>query len=317
VTTTTTATVNGKAERIETILKRSVCLVLSCGSLGNYRRLAVDDMRIEKDGAELGETKREVSARARLFASKDLAPCIHVIASAKNRLRAMSVDGGTRIFGPATYMLPVLAVGEAERVLAEHQALMTEKVDELVKRLPTLIAERRAKLGSIVRESDFPSEGEVREAYRIDWNYISFGAPERLEEVDHAAYERAVAKHNANLADAYQDVVDGLRMAALTVMRDLADRLGPDKDGKPKVLRPTALRDLQELLGNLPMLNSIGEDDDLASVLARVGAVAQGVDVDTVRSAPAVRAMLLETATKAAEHLGALVGSGRRAMDLG
>jgi hypothetical protein len=140
---------------------------------------------------------------------------------------------------------------------------------------------------------------------------VSFGTPERLEEVDRAAYERAKAAHDARLRDAYEDVITGLRQSAALVMRELADRLRPGPDGKPKVLRPTALRDLQDLLERLPVLNSVGEDGALAGVLARVGAVARGLDVEILRTNGSIRGMLLATAEAAAGQLDALVSSGR------
>jgi hypothetical protein len=318
-TTITAAVVDGKAERVESILKRSVCLVLHCYGLGNHRRVELAGMEMERSGMKLAAaTIDQIGASKQLFDLKDLAPCNHIIASVKHKLRAMSVDGGTRLFGPSTYMLPLLSVKAAEQALTESAAELAKEAAKLADRLPEMIEGRRAKLGPLFHEADYPTADEMRAAYRIDYNYVSFGAPERLEEVDGAAYARAVQDWEGRLSSAYDDVIDGLRAAALRVMQDLAARLTPGEDGKAKALRPTALRDLQELLGNLPVLNSVGEDNALAEVLARVGVAVQGVDVDVLKDAPAVRAMLLRTASEAAEQLSAMVStSGRRAMDLG
>lgn len=297
------------------ILQRSVCLVLACSYLGNHRRVEVASLEIEKGGEKLavGATD-ELGATKRLFANKDLAPGFAAVASVKNRLRAISVRGAERMFGDGAYLIPLLAVPEANVILAEGAALCAKVGEELALQRDQLVEQRRAKLGTLFDETEFPTADRMRHAFHVRGRYVSFGAPEQLMEVDAAAYEKARADHEALLADAYQDVILGLRESAALVLQELAERLRPDEDGKPRALRPTALRDLQDLLERLPVLNSIGEDGDLAKALAKVGVMAQGLDVETLRKAPQVRAMLLATAETVAGELDGLVLKGRRAM---
>jgi hypothetical protein len=307
----------GTTTQVETALRRSVCLVLTCGYLGNHRKVELGGLSMEKDGEKLEGEKDELGASKKLFASRDLRPCEKAISSVKDRLRALSVDGGMRIFGTGAYLIPLLAVEEAERTLLEGSALVQAKATELADLLPRIIEQRREKLGPLFDRADYPTRDEVLAAYGIDWNYVSFATPERLEEVDKAAYERAVSRQDARLADAYQDVIVGLRQSAALVMRELAERLRPDADGNPRALRPTALRDLQDLLQRLPVLNSVGEDDALAALVNRVGALATGLNVDVLRQNDSIRGMLLQTAEAAAADLEKLVLTGRRAMQLG
>lgn len=298
------------------ILNRTVCLILHCGYLGNHRKIELGGVDMEKDGAKLVVEKGELGARKRLFASKDLLPCHHAIAAVKNKLRAMSLDGGTRMFGSGAYMIPYMSVVEAEQAIRDGQAQLATTVDTLVTLLPQLIANRAIQLGPLFNLADYPTADDVRAAYKIDYNFVSFGAPERLEEVDKAVAERARADWNGKLHDAYEDAVAGLRGGALLVMQELAERLKPGADGKPKAIRETALRDVEELLGRFPVMNSVGQDEALAGILARVASRTQGLDPEALRKAPVVRAMLLETAQEAAAALGELVSSGRRAMSL-
>lgn len=301
----------------QNILARCVCMVLTCGRLGNHRKVNLKSVEIfDNSGEGLAADADNIGAQKKLFAPADLAPCTHVIGSVKQRLRSMSLDGGTRVFGPGTYMLPLAHVTAAEAVIADGQAALQVKVDELVDRLPALIEARKAKLGTLFAAKDYPTANDVRAAFRIRHNFVSFGAPERLEEVSAAAYARAVDTHNALLADAYQDVVTGLRESAALVMRELAHKLRPDANGKPKALQPTALKDLQELLANFPVLNSVAEDSALAGVLGRVTLLAQGMDVQALRQAPGMRAVLLAEAEAAVTQLDHLVASGVRAVDL-
>lgn len=304
-----------KATRVETILQKCVCIIVQCGQLGNTRRVELAGVEMEKDGERLDKEKRQLRATKPLFAHRDLRPCMLAVDSVKNRLRALSVNGGVRLFGPGTYMINRKSISEAEQILTEGATFVAARVEELVQRLDVVIEKRREELGKFFRRADYPTADEVREAYHVDWNYVSFGSPENLEEVDAAVARNAEDRWNEKLSRAYDDVVVGLREAAALVMRELAEKLKPNSLGYAKALQPEALAGLQGLLQRLPVLNVTG-DVALEDALAHVGGLAEGLDVETLRKAPAVRNLLMQAAEEAADRLDALV-SGSRGMSLG
>ncbi len=313
----TPMTIDAPKAQAANILAKSVCLILHCGYLGNHRRVNLDALEMTKDGAALNGEKDELGATKRLFSSKDLTRCRKSISATKDRLRAMSVDGGTRMFGDGAYLIPLLFVKQARDVIADGQASLDANVQALIDRLPSLVAERQLKLGSLFVSAEYPTPGDIKAAYRIGYNFVSFGAPEQLMEVDDAIALQAQADWNDRLSSAYDDVVLGLRESAATVMRELADRLSVGDDGAPKAVRGTALRDVNELLERLPILNSIGEDDELAGRLAKVGVYLKGIDAEVLRKAPSVRAHLQALAAETAKDLDQLVADGRRGISFG
>lgn len=314
----TTATIEApkKAARAETILQRSVCLLLRCGHVGNTRQVELSSVEMRKGGDLLGGEKSEVTASKRLFAAGDLRACESVLSGAKQYLRSVTRTNAHRIFGTGTHLIPVAVLTEVEDRLAWYQADLAAAVEKMVAGLPDAIAARKVKLGPLFNAADYPTADEVRDEYSLDWSYVSFAAPERLEEVDRAVYERAQAKYQGQLAAAYDEVVVGLRESALLVMKELAKRLAPNAEGKPKALQPTALRDLQDLLGRLPVLDLTG-DDALMQAVAKVGGIAGHLDVDVLRKAPGVRDMLLQAAEAAVEELDGLVALGKRGISFG
>lgn len=311
-------TVESPKAQAQNVLAKSVCLVLDCGAPGYRRQVRLDDVKMEKNGETFtDDEKEEISATKRLFSDRDLKPVRSAINSVKNRLTAMSVDGGHRMFGPRARLIPLLGVDDAIAVLEDGIALVASKADELALRLPEVLEQRRQKLGANFNAAEYPTADDIRASFKITYKFVSFGAPDQLGDVSQAAYQRAKTQWDENLRESYQDVVLGLRESALVVMRELADRLSPDAEGKPKAIFGTALRDVNDLLERLPILNSIGEDGELAAKLARIGVTVQGLDVETLRKAPSVRELLRETAEKTASELEALVVEGRRAITFG
>lgn len=319
MTTTTLDIPTDRQTETQSILTRCTCLLFARHGLGNHKKVELRHVEMERRGEKLEkQAVDELGARKRLFAEADLRPPRAIQAAARAYVESRSVDGGSRMFGPGAHLIPIVAVGEVDARLAQFQADLVAPVEALVERLPELIEARRATLGpQLFNVADYPTPERVRDVYRIEWSYVRFGAPDRLQEVSAAAYARSVAQWDAKLADSYQDVVIGLRESAALVLRELVHRLTPGADGKAKALMPTALRDLQDLLARLPVLNSVADDQALPDALARVGALAGGLDVATLKKAPGVRALLLAEAEQAAGSLDQLVLSGRRAMSFG
>lgn len=290
-----------------TILERSVCLVLRCHQLGNTKSARNVDLTVNRDGIDVrvNADRKEWSATKRLLSTKDIKGPSGAIDSVKAYLRSVSTPMH-HVFGPGTYLIPLALYSDVEARLAQYRDDLTAAVDVLVSVYPVLVEARRQSLGLLFRDSDYMDADALHGAFGIDWNYVSFSAPDRLRDVDKAAYEVATAKHAAQLSTAYDEVVLSLRSAALEMMRGLATRLSPSEDGKRKVLRSTALDDLREFIEKLPALN-ITDDTELPDALARVQAMSAGVDVLQIKSDDTLRASLLEATEQTATSLDGLV----------
>jgi hypothetical protein len=308
-----------KATAQATILKRSVCLTLHCSFLGNSRKVPLNDIDLTLPKAQpLGDEaegdakadKDELRMSKQLLDRKDLTQVAGVHQAAKNYLRSVATQGH-RVFGAGTYLVPIAAVIDVEDRLKQFQADLTVAVDALVEKYPELVAKRKAKLGPLFDAKDYLSPLELRAEFGLDWNYVSFAAPEQLEAVDRAVVEAVQAKKEAQLAGAYEEVVGQLREQALVLMQELAHRLKSGADGKPKALKGTALRDLQDFVALLPKRN-ITEDAALEQAVQRVSDYAEGIDVEALRKIPSLRQGLQEVTEQAVAALGELVETTRR-----
>lgn len=314
-----------KQHAAETILKRCVCMILSCGYLGNSKKVDLTHMKLAKVSADgsaeqtlTDKEKKQVRATKVLVDSKHLQACTREIEAAKNALRARSAAMGHRVFGPGTYLIPYAGLMDAVNDLKERQARVRIHRKALADKWEAIVTARAAELGPLYNPKEFPTRDEVMAAFDIDWSFVSFSAPEQLIDVDRALFEQAEEQNKQKMADAFDEVVVQLRAAALTVMRELADRLKPNpKDGKPKALHATALRDLQTFIQNLPKRNIVG-DDELTAVVEHIADYAQGIDVETLKKAPAVRAGLQAAAEDAVKVLEGLVtAANTRAISFG
>lgn len=309
-----TALATTKATAAHTILERAVCLTLECHYLGNNRKVDLDEI-VELSGGTLTLDEQQFHATKRLIDTKELRPVLHVFGRTKSYLRSRAISTH-RVFGERSYLVALALVEEVDVRLAEFAEELTYEATALADRYLAAVERQRAAIGPLFDERQYLTPEQVRQAFRLDWAYVSFAAPDRLEHVSRALYAATQARFQQKVAAAYDEVVDALRGGALTVLRELCDRLKPGPDGKPKVLRGTALRDLQDFLAVLPQRN-ITDDDELTMILQRVAHAADGLDVETLRSSLAMRGALQQAADQAAAAVGELIQTGRRGLSLG
>lgn len=311
---TTEQAVAARAGGRASVLERCVCLTLLCSYLGAERSVGMANVDLvqaknggprDREDKEVGADKSRVSIRKRLVDRSYTQPVHHLYDAARDYLKGVAT-ASHKVFGPGTYLVPLTMLVEVDQQLETFRGLIEEAVEKLVAEWPEAVAEGLSKLGTLGRASDYATQDEVRAAYTFDWRYVTVASPDKMLAVDHAILERSNAQYQKMLTDAADEVVADLRAGALRVMQELAERLAPDADGKARAVRGTALDDLQEFCARLPHRNFMG-DDRLDAAVREVAAYAQGLDAETLKKAPVVKAQLMRLAEQAAGTLDALV----------
>jgi uncharacterized protein DUF3150 len=305
----TKKTVEDRTGQAAKILERSVCLTLTRNWLGNNRKVDVDDL-VEKSGGKLEVDAKMLNATKALVDAKELTPVRSVQNQAAAFLRTHGIPAHS-VFGNGTYLIPLALVERVNDRLNELHEELKEAATALAGRYKKAIERQREALGPLFNSADYRTPEEVVEAYDFDWTFVSFAAPEKLETVSHALAEIAHKKHEARLATAFDEVVMGLRASALDIVSNLAERLTPDEDGRPRVLRSTALDELRAFAELLPQRN-LGDDAKLAQAIKKLVDRAKGIDVQQIRDSDATRAAVWSAAEEAKKVLEGLVKAGPR-----
>lgn len=308
-----------------TILERAVCLTLSCHYLGNDRKVDVKklvdaaapvDADDETTDRQLAVDVDQFSATRKLVPQKTLRPARRKISQAKALLRSRAI-ATNHVFGERSYLIPNAAVVEVDAALTQLAADIWTEAGKIADAYDGLVDAQAIAQGPMFRRADYPTAAEVRASFAIDWDYVSFAAPDKLDSISHVLAARADAKHKARLASAFDTVVASLRGAALDVVAELDARLDVGDGDRKKTLRGTALRDLQEFIAFLPQRN-LGDDDRLTEVMARLDARTRGLDVAVIKDDDALRASLRQAVGEAKAVLAGLVEDApRRAVSFG
>lgn len=302
-----------------TILERSVCLTVRMRILGNHRKVKTErvveavhgDLETSelKDGRQLHTTKKLVD-------SKELSACFRAQAVAKDKLRLIAIPSH-RVFGEGTFLIPNRAVVQAEAALKAQLAELRTEALALRDRWPDAVARQASLLGpKLFDASIYPTASEAAEAWDIEWNWVSFKAPEQLETVDSAVFEAAQARNEARFAAAYDEVRLVLRETLRQVTAEIARKLAPTSDGKPRVFKNTVLDDLTAFLSTFELRN-IADDSELARVVGHLRQLTKGVDPQQLRDIDELREQVRKRMQAATSALDGMIGTGRRAIAFG
>jgi hypothetical protein len=305
----------------KTILERSCTITLSLHWLGNHRVVDTEEVveafrpeaqyELESPSAPDKATVRSIKE---LIDKRELREARGIIGKAKALLRSYAIPT-PRVFGDRSYLVPIGVVEIVEARLIALQGELATACAALASRYETAVQNQRAKLGTLFNEADYKTPSEIAESYAIEWDWVSFSAPERLTTVNRALFERAQTRYEGKMAAAYDEVRLALRETCLRIVREITKKLEPDETGKRKAFRDTVLDDLTEFLSTF-RLRSITNDADLDGVVATLQQITSGVNVDALRDDEKLRASLLVEAKKVTGHLDALVIPLRRAIRL-
>lgn len=311
-----------KQAAIHTILERAVCLTLTCHYLGNDRHVDLDDLvdvavpdRDREEALQVDEA--QFTASMKLIDPKVLRPARRKVNDAKALLRRFAISAH-RVFGERSYLVPADSVSEVDAALEALAAEIWIEAGKVADCYMEAVEAQAAKLGpKLFKRENYLTPARVRSAYSIDWDYLSFASPEKLESINHALARRSNAKHESRLAAAYDDIVASMRREALGVLADLEEKLDAGEGERPKILRETAFRSLESFVSHLPARNIAG-DDRLEGLMRRIAARMGGSSVEQLREDAGLRAALKEVASQAKAELAKLVEEAPvRAMTFG
>lgn len=158
------------------------------------------------------------------------------------------------------------------------------KVEKFLRRYHAAIEKARVELGSLFRESDYPTKAAIRYDFKADYrftpvpnadHFVADLAKEEAEKIRQQIEENVQAKMTAASMDVYK------RLG--TLIDSILDKIDPQEDGKIKRLHHTVIANLKALCDMIPTLN-VADDPALNALADEIrNQVMVGVTADDIR----------------------------------
>lgn len=194
-------------------------------------------------------------------------------------------NDGARIISNQGYMA---YIAEFQQFGAEMDVL----ADEFANAYPDLVADARASLNGLFRQSEYPMQGQIRGKYSV--RYQVYPVPESSdfrcqvgENEKRSIMAQITESNKVQLADAMGDVVSRIRSVVGHMSAKLRE-FGESSDPRKGNFHSSLVGNVRDLVGLMPSLNLTGDKriNDLCAMM-RDGLI--GVDADALKQSDVSR----------------------------
>lgn len=184
------------------------------------------------------------------------------------------LSDGTRILSSKNYM-------EFTNAFRQRKASFDTIVEEFIDQYPTLLIEAKEKLGTLFKETDYPSPKKLRECFDCEIGFMPI--PD-------------VTDFRVTLSDEEKDTfLKRMQEVEQTAMRDCWSRLhdvvakAAGKLQSPDaIFRDSLIENISEICKLLPKLN-VTDDTNLEKMRQDVESLVAGISTDACRDNPEMR----------------------------
>lgn len=225
---------------------------------------AADQFNAETD--RLSASKRLIDTRTEKFRN-----CTSVISAAVQYWRENSVpypENGVRLMQKSK--LPAF-----RQRIAALKAELAEAVEQLQGAYAALIEQSRNDLGTLFDITDYPAQDVLAELFDLDHEFPSTKPDEYLLQLDPALYEAEQRRIAARFDEAVKLAEDAFTDEFAKLVTQLAERLLPGEDGKPKVFRDSSVTGLLEFFDRFKSM-SVGNNVELERLVNEAQGIIKG-----------------------------------------
>jgi len=209
-------------------------------------------------------------------------------------------------FDMGIMLLPIGLVEKAEEKMTAYKAERAALVDKFIAAYPELCAHASVHLGSLYQPSEYPTVEEIKAKFHFDWQYASFSVPGQLKNISAALFQKEQQKHAESLKIAQEEITAVMRESMYKLVSHLQERLKPGDNGKAKILKESAVKNLNEFLESFDLRN-VADDSDLKKLVDKARALVGGRDASQFRSSDQLKASVLSGLDSIMDSLSGMV----------
>ena len=165
-----------------------------------------------------------------------------------------------------------------------------EELEEAVRKLDDHYAELRTaardRLGSLYNPADYPET--LTGMFELGWDFPSVEPPDYLRRLNPQLYEQECQRIQERFNEAVRLAEEAFVSELAKTVSHLTERLTGQVDGKPKVFRDTAVKNLVEFFERFRQLN-VRSNEQLDQLVANAQRIVRGVEPQDLRDNQALR----------------------------
>ena len=286
-----------------TLNARTIAVQLEIKKLGVRKKVAPTVIKVR----DQAEDKTDPDA---LRVSKELISCdqydaiVTLDSAFRSRLMKRALPSMLR---RGVYLVPIDLIEKIDREIRIYQQTRAMLVDQFVQAYGAAVQDAKTRLSTLFDPSDYPPAEDVRAAFDVRVQYVSFDVPANLERLSATVFERERSKLQASMQSAADEVRTYLRKGLLDLVAHLHERLTPDPaTGKPKIIQERTVEGFQDWLSLFEYRN-VTDDAELEQLVKKCRQALDGADAPSLRKDDKYREQLSAEMAGVKESLGKMI----------
>jgi hypothetical protein len=292
--------VNFEGEIQSDLSKKTVCLKMHIGVLGNRRKVSTSQIEVDTDKSLLRVSKA-------LLTSKELQAIKRLDTEIRNYVYGICLP-----FETGVHLLPFPLIEQADKKFSEFQQRRQELIQQFVAAYPNLCREAAKQLRSLYNPNDYPATDSVAAKFSFSWRYVNFGVPGQLREISAEIFKVEREKAARMMTEAASDIQQVMRQGLADLVDHLKDRLQDGESGKPRRLKESTVSNLKEFLDSFDFRNVV-DDKELKSLVEKARSlVSNGVTGEAIRNSDSLRTKVRDGMAEISKQLDGMIVEGPR-----
>jgi len=257
------------------IQKGTMILHLSFSKPGIERKIDSADVELEADNSMFHVTKD-------IMDSKELKAVQSFDNQTTNLIRKRPTTFPFFRGMHGFYTILITDLASVNALLRDREAIRSGLIEKFIKAIPRLKEEAKRRLGKHYDESDYYTEEQYRELFRMRWTPVELDVPARLEDIDPEEYKAKSAEMNEQYNLLWDDIRLLMRVGLQGMLDKFSGILKGEKDGKPLTFKNVTFDRIIEFVDNFGSRN-ITSDKDLAAIVGEVKELLEQFEPDELR----------------------------------
>lgn len=288
---------NMEPTHAERMMDNAVALDITCHSLCTKRSVAAEHVNSHIDKQWLHVSKT-------MLKSNELKAINNLMHGTKLWLKKHAIPS---LFRSGVYLVPNNMVADVTEYLENRLDSLSPLVTTFVHAYPSMIEEARVKLGDSFDESQYPSIESVSSLFSIDYRWVSIATPTYINSISREIYLREQRRVKQHFEEAACILIEGMREAALKMVKTLTERLDTAPGEKPKRFKSAVITRLHEWADNYMHGFSEVVYDEKLKPIAETIMMLTDIDPNDLRKDDAFRSDVVKHMSEVEERLEKMI----------
>lgn len=246
------------------IFEKAICYSVDLKAPGSSRRVKADQIGDDDDSLiRTDADPDEIKVSKDILTSEEYKAIKNHDAETRKYVKTIALKS---ILKNGIYLLAIDTLEDVDEHVHTRLGTRRKLIKSFFKAYPDIVAAKKKTLRSLFDPSEFPEPERLARKFKEHVEIFDFGVPGTLRNISRKLFEREKHKTEAMWKEAQGEIIQGIRVGLLKLIKRASSSLAVKDDGKKRQFRKSLVEEIQQFLEMFDKRN-IFNDDELSKLV--------------------------------------------------